>query len=394
MIIKKIERILSKIKLDKGSIHQINLSDNFINENFEFNTNTNRLSEEGIDRIFTFFKLIHNKGAKLETNKNDLWSHLTIESEHKYLINCILNKDKQTFLNLMDNVGKSKLIYGLLNFHDYKSLINSKKKKYKETEHFIDKLISLGEYKRLVKVYNPENGGGGWSIKHNDFDYENLISKIFNQKNIHIPSFKSPNFAYGFYSKSNFYTVKDFKNFYTSIRINEIMNNYPQINIINEVGGGLGHTAYYNSFLNKNYYNMFDLPNILVLQAYFLMLSLGEKYIHLAGEDKNENSKISLYPCWEIFNNKLKDGNLWVNQDSLPQIDKKLSTKYIEEISLSKNSFLLSINQESRNANTNGSIQYPVGEIINSRENWNLMYRSRDFLRKGFIEELYSINNK
>ena len=245
-----------------------------------------------------------------------------------------------------------------------------------------------------MKVYNPENGGGGWSIEHNDFDYENLISKIFNQKNIHIPSFKSPNFAYGFYSKSNFYTVKDFKNFYTSIRINEIMNNYPQINIINEVGGGLGHTAYYNSFLNKNYYNMFDLPNILVLQAYFLMLSLGEKYIHLAGEDKNENSKISLYPCWEIFNNKLKDGNLWVNQDSLPQIDKKLSTKYIEEISLSKNSFLLSINQESRNANTNGSIQYPVGEIINSRENWNLIYRSRDFLRKGFIEELYSINNK
>ena len=132
MIIKKIERILSKIKLDKGSIHRINLSDNFINENFEYNKNTNRLSEEGIDRIFTFFKLIHNREAKLETNKNDLWSHLTMESDHKYLINCILNKDKQTFQNLIDNVGKSKLIYGLLNFHDYKSLINSKKKKYKE----------------------------------------------------------------------------------------------------------------------------------------------------------------------------------------------------------------------------------------------------------------------
>ena len=54
-------------------------------------------------------------------------------------------------------------------------------------------------------------------------------------------------------------------------------------------------------------------------------------------------------------------------------------------------SYLLSINQESKNFNTKGRIQYPMNEII-SNENWKLLYRSRDFLRLGYIEEFYSIN--
>ena len=60
---------------------------------------------------------------------------------------------------------------------------------------------------------------------------------------------------------------------------------------------------------------------------------------------KKDNSQISLFPYWKIFEHKFDDNILWVNQDSLPEIDIKLSKKYVENISRSKESFMLSINQ-------------------------------------------------
>ena len=245
----------------------------------------------------------------------------------------------------------------------------------------------MAEYLRLIKVHNPEQGD--WDTS--DLNYKNLIEKIFNFKNKKITPFKSPNYIYGINSNNSFYCLKDFKNFYTSIRIKEILDNNKNIKIISEIGAGLGYTAYYSTYLNNFTYNIYDLPSILILQAYFLMLSAGEDKIHLDGEEKKENAQISLYPYWDIFNHKPIDNTLWVNQDSFPEIDIDLAKRYVKTMSKSNHSYLISINQESKNFNTKGRIQYPVNEII-PNENWKLLYRSRDFLRLGYIEEFYSIN--
>ena len=41
---------------------------------------------------------------------------------------------------------------------------------------------------------------------------------------------------------------------------------------------------------NHNNYNIYDLPTILILQAYFLMSSIGENKVHLSGEIKNKET--------------------------------------------------------------------------------------------------------
>ena len=120
------------------------------------------------------------------------------------------------------------------------------------------------------------------------------------------------------------------------------------------------------------------------------MISLGEDKIHLYGENKNKDKQISLLPYWEIFNvneNKI----LWISQDSIPEIDSNLSKKYFDKISNCSSSYFLSINQESKNINVAGSIQEPVYSIIRGINNFELLNRSRDFLRKGYIEEFYMI---
>ena len=81
---------------------------------------------------------------------------------------------------------------------------------------------------------------------------------------------------------------------------------------------------------------------------------------------------------------------LWFNQDSFPEIDLELSKKYIEKIKLSTDSFLFSINQEARNYNSVDGNQHTVFDLLNSK-NTKLINRARDFVRLGYIEELYKL---
>ena len=390
MINKKISRLISKLKKDFRSIHHTQLSKNFLKDNFRFNYNKNEISDSGLDRIFSFAEYIYkdNKKKLSGFNKNDIWTEFTKKKDHNNLEKICLEKDKSKFKQTLDELGKSDLIYGLSNFSNYQNLLASEKEKDKEASQLIDKLISLSEYTKHLKVYNPEHGGGGWII--DNLDFQDLIKKIFVAEDKEIVPFKSPNYTFGYQIEDKFYSIKDFLNFYTSIRMNEIIKNNKSLEIISEIGAGLGHAAYYSKMLNNKHYNIYDLPNILILQAYYLMLSLSENEVHLANEKKNNFAKVSLYPYWEIFNLPILDNTLWLNQDSLPQIDINIAKEYINKLKLGKNSFFLSINQESKNANTNGKYQFPVHEIIKlSNSNFKKIYRSRDFLRLGFIEELY-----
>ncbi len=386
-MIKKINKILLKLKKDNKSLHQIDVSSKYVQTNFNFNYFDGHLTKNGNDRLFAFAKYIFNKEKTFRENKDDVWNTIISQGDHDKLIKYCLDKDTKKFNTLINSAGKTNLTTGFSNYFNYHDLSKSKKKREKEAVQLLDKLISLSEYLRFIKVYNPEQGG--WEI--NKINYNDLIEKIFNFNNKKITPFKSPNYIYGINSNNNFYCLKDFKNFYTSIRIHEILKNNKNIKMISEIGAGLGYTAYYSTFLNNFSYKIYDLPSILILQAYFLMLSAGEDKIHLDGEEKKENSKISLYPFWDIFNHKHNDNTLWINQDSFPEIDIDLAKKYIKTMSKTNYSYLLSINQESKNFNTKGRIQYPINEII-SNENWKLLYRSRDFLRLGYIEEFYSIN--
>ena len=384
---KKIIRILIKLTKDNKSFHGIDVSKIYIKKNFNFNYKKNSLSDGAINRIFSFANYLKNQIE--DSHKRDMWDTITAHKDHKNLIDYCVNKDKKKFLELILSSGKTKLIHGFLNWFHYKKLSSSNNARYKESIQLLDKLISLAEYRKLVKVFNPEQGG--WLAEN--LDYDKLVEKIFTYDKKEILPFKSPNYTFGFNSNKRFYCLKDFKNFYTSIRLNELSNIYDLKDVI-EIGAGLGFTAYYFCKINHNNYNIYDLPTILILQAYFLMSSIGENKVHLSGETKNKDSQISLHPYWEIFDQTDSRKLLWVNQDSFPEIDFTLSKKYIEKIMLSKNSYLLSINQEARNDNSVGDTQHTLYDLLFPRGNCKLIYRSRDFLRLGYIEELYSINQQ
>ena len=382
---KKLIRSIIKIKQDKKTLHNIEVSKKYIKENFKFNFRENILSDRGIRRIFSFANYLEKESSKFKKN-NDMWNGITSHEDHKNLIKYCLKDDKEKFLKLLSSLGKTKLVHGYLMYSTYNKLFQSNKEKNKEALQLLDKLISLAEYRKEIKVFNPEQGG--WIAEN--LNYEELIEKIFTFEKKKIKPFMSPNFTFGIESKKDFYCMKDFMMFYTALKLDHFSKEY-SLKGVNEIGAGLGFSAYYFSQLSKNYYNVYDLPSILILQAYFLMSTLGEDKIHLSGENKNENNQISLFAFWEIFNNKNENEALWYNHDALPEIDYVLAEKYIKKILSSNKSYFFSINQEARNYAA-GKNQHTVYDLLEKEKGHRLINRSRDFFRTGYIEELYSIN--
>jgi len=382
----KLIKNFEKLTHDKRNFHHLFYPQSHIKKNFIFKyCKELRLSNNSIDRIFLFSDYLNSK-SKIIKKKKDMWDLISSYEDHREFMKIMSNHDKSAFLEIIRNYGKTKLGHGFSNYFSYKKLFSSSLLKKKESYRFLDTLISLSEYKRIIKVYNPEQGG---FLAH-DLDYNELITKTFVYNNKKITPFNTPNFLFGFSSNKEFYCFKDLKGFYTASKLNDLMNLY-DLKEVNEIGAGLGYVAYYFSQMNNNNFNIYDIPITLLSQACCLLSSMNEDKVHLSGEPINKHQKISLRPYWEIFDFDKSKKILWFNQDSFPEIEIDLCKKYIEKISSTEKSIFFSINQEADNHNAVDGNQHSVHSLLSSNKNFKLINRSRDFLRQGYIEELYSL---
>ena len=381
-IIKNINRVTSRLNHDFKFYHLFSLKEPSVNQ-FDFKKNLkDKISNNFINRISSYAKYLQENEPIIKND--DLWNMLGNEMNHQKFINfvsgCKNYKDK--FIETIYNFGKTNVLHGFApNRGIYHGLVKKKTVREKEKIYFLDNLISLCEYYGITKVYNPEQGG--WMVEEADFN--SFIKIIFQKKNISI--FKTPNHYYGYKFNRDFLFYKDLKGLYAAEKISSACKNHNLSEIV-EIGGGIGYTCHYSRQLINNNYTIYDLSYASLLQAIFLMMSSGEKNVHLCNEKVHNKNKIFIKPYWKIFEHKTKKNILWFNEDSLPEIDLSLSKKYIKKITKIKKSFLLSVNQEARNSYGTEIKQHTVYDLLNNHKK---IYRTRDFLRPGYIEELIEI---
>jgi len=384
-IIKNTNRIISRLNHDFKNFHLFSAIKSS-SKNFSFKKNLKvQISNKFLDRISAYASYLKiNEPIK---KNNDLWSEIENGINHKGFINltCDTKKKNKEFIKKLKDIGKTNLLWGY--GPNRKSYIQLCNKKFKEDEKyfFLDYLISISEYYGNIKVFNPEQGG--WMIE--EVDYDDLVSKIFKKRNISL--FKTPNYYYGYKYNKEFIFLKDLKGLYAAEQLKNIYKNNNLSEII-EIGAGIGYTCHYLKQMIDTNYTIYDLPFSSILQAIYIMISHGEKNVHLDNEKlpnkKHSNKKIFIKPYWKIFQHKSKKNILWFNEDSMPEIDINLSKKYIKKILKSKKSYFLSINQEARNDYGKGIKQHTVSDLLKK----NSIYRTRDFLRPGYIEELFKID--
>lgn len=377
-IIKNYLRIKSKTLHDFKNYHLFSSDINLSNFNFK-NNFKNNLSNNSLKRLINYCEYITNKKKNIKIKK-DLWHKNNYKNKINELINIFLSKDYNKITHTIENLGKTTYLSGFgptrIMPHEYQN----PKLLEKEKKYFFDYLISLNEYFGDIKVANPEQGG--WIVENENVKF--LIKSILKKK---IKIFDTPNFYYGYNYKNTYFYFKDLKGIYAAERIKNILKIF-DLNEIKEIGAGIGYSCFYLCQKIKKNYTLYDIPHASLLQAVFLLNSFGDNYVHLDNEPKNKKSKIFIKPYWKLLEDQHNKKTLWFNEDSLPEIDIETGKRYMDIIEKTPESFFLSINQEANNDYGYGIKQHRVIDLI---KNSKSLYRLRDFLRPGYIEELYKI---
>lgn len=127
-----------------------------------------------------------------------------------------------------------------------------------------------------------------------------------------------------------------------------------------------------------------DLPIVSVIQGYYLMKSVGLKSVNLSGEPVTLEHKTRLIPYWELDEIPGKSVSLFINTDSMPEIDDDIAEHYMELIKDKGSNTFLSINQETQAGEA-------VQDLVEKARGFKRVYRFPHWMLRGYVEELYEI---
>jgi len=320
-----------------------------------------------------------SKGSK---KQKDIWTDLALK-HHKEFINVLEEDDPKILSDYLLHMHARGISQGLMQGEiEYKKMRTSAIFRRFLGANTKDKLVSLAEYLDILPFENPEQGRYGENIYINE---NKLVSQIENKLGFKITTSDFENGLLKLKLKSGSLHVRDVYSLYTALRVFEISGKSAKVA---EIGGGLGRAAYYSYKLGIRDYSIFDLPYINVLQGYFLLKALPKGSVSLYGE--KHSGKIKILPDSEFSKTPRKSFDVTLNADSFPEINIKIVKKYLKDIKINTKKYFLSINQEG--GSDFASIkQSVIPKVIADIGGFRKEYRFPFWVRKGYIEELYSI---
>ena len=151
-ITKNVNRVLARLNHDFKNIHLFS-SKKISSREFDFKKNLNhKISDKFIIKISNYAKYLRDNKPKAN---NDLWGVISKIVNYKEFLNtaCDAKENKEKFIELILNCGKENLTYGFgTNRRTYQELFKKKIFREKEKYYFLDYLLSLSEYYKLIKV--------------------------------------------------------------------------------------------------------------------------------------------------------------------------------------------------------------------------------------------------
>ena len=192
--------------------------------------------------------------------------------------------------------------------------------------------------------------------------------------------------AFGLRTSEGILSSSDIYAMYVADRVHQVLSNQTERTVC-EIGGGTGTLAYYMTKTCATQVMVADLPIVSIIQGYYLMKSVGPENVQLASEPAGDH-KVRVLPYWELDTLPKKSVSMFVNVDSLPEIDPDIAQHYIGLIKAVGINAFLSINQESA---ANG--QNIVHRLVSQAGGFGRAYRCPYWLINGYVEELYTITS-
>jgi hypothetical protein len=161
--------------------------------------------------------------------------------------------------------------------------------------------------------------------------------------------------------------------------------------VICEIGGGFGQAAHYAWLRGVRRYTIVDLPTVCAMQYFYLRKTLPGVRVRFRdpADDPDGTDGIDLTVASKIDASARLRGDIVLNCDSFPEMGDEICGRYFGLIPRWA-PLLLSINQEANIASPElGGRQAVVGELL-PQYGFTRRYRFRSWIRRGFVEELWS----
>ena len=292
------------------------------------------------------------------------------------------SRNIQNISETLLQVCTTPLVSGFSSYHRFPAIVHDVRARMFESYLTIDRLLSLAESVGAAFPQCPYQGRWG----HHDLDATALVNRIKLRIPFDISPPKAGGGAFGMRTSDGIISSQDMLAIYVANRANSILSDCAQKTIC-EIGGGSGTLACYLARTCAESIMIADLPIVSVIQGYYLMKSVGLKSVNLSGEPVAPEHKIRLIPYWELDEIPGKSVSLFINTDSMPEIDDDIAKHYMGLMKDKGSNAFLSINQETQAGEA-------VQDLVEKTGGFRRVYRFPHWMLRGYVEELYEIADR
>lgn len=316
---------------------------------------------------------------------DDLWSALTRDNFGE-MMNFVRSGDAERLSRYLVNFGKDYTWFGgITTGVDGYNHWDPSEEAVAYT--YFDKLVCLGEGLGVLSVENPEQGTGGNWGKNIQLSPSEIVDTIEAHLGINILPPEGVIPVAGLRVRKGLLHYRHINALYLAVRIRDLTSPTDRIC---EFGGGLGLAALYLSRLGRPDVTLFDIPIVNILSGHFLIGALGEDAVCLEGETPKSDA-IKVRANWNCAEEPGASFRLAANQDSFPEINRRIFDEYVREIRRITVDYFLSINHEDEHPITGGAQHLHVSRLLGSEPGFTRRYRAPYWLRRGYVEELYGL---
>ena len=318
---------------------------------------------------------------------SDLWSALT-RDHFGQMLSILQSEDAQQLSHYLVDFGREYTWFGGITTGVDGYTHWDRDERFVAYSYF-DKLVCLGEALGVLSAESPEQGDSGKWGKNVQLAPSAIVDAIEAQLGIKIVPPAGTVHVAGLDVGSGLLHYRHINALYLATRIQDLA---AAEDGICEFGGGLGLATFYLNLFGRKNVTIFDLPIVNILSGYFLIGTLGQDAVCLEGEEPRMDA-IKIRANWNCAN--VADGafRITANQDSFPEINRRIFDEYARQIRRTTSGFLLSINHEGEQEIAGGERLLHVSKLLGTNPGFHRIYRSPYWLRRGYVEELYRIDS-
>ena len=327
------------------------------------------------------------KGSYDFIGRKTMWDGI-IARRHRPLLDLLLGNDPRPlaayFLDIQKSSASEGLTQGERAYRDF--LAASSEGRRAAVAPFHDMLASLVQYMALERAECAEQEFEGNSLGASS---QQLVAKIERALGHAIVPPTVFDGLFGLSIDGQILHGRDIQALYAALRTIEASALVrPHIC---EIGGGFGKVAHYAWLRGTRRYSIVDLPSVSAMQFFYLRRTLPDVPIRfLHPSDANEVGEgINL-----LFASHMQPGvklpsDIILNCDSFPEMGDTVCRYYFALIRTWA-PLLLSINQEAHQENRGPHDRQTVVGNLLPDFGFTKRYRFRSWIRKGYVEELWS----